>query len=117
MGRLLQRQGRATRILNWWVSSSNSKSGQNEVQDWAVEFVAQVVKKEAEVITREGILHRQTFDEQSVIGFGFGELYQSLQTIPNSICAGAQHNCPINMADLERNICSLGDAEACGMLA
>jgi hypothetical protein len=74
-----QSRGRAARILNWWVSNSNSKSGQKEVQDWAVEFVARAARKEAETVTKDGLLRQQIFDEDSVINFKFGELYTLLK--------------------------------------
>jgi hypothetical protein len=75
-----QKHGRATEILNWWVSSNNSVAGRQEVEDWAVNHVAMVVKKEAEGVTRQGILRTDSVDDEAIIAFNFGSLFNTLKT-------------------------------------
>ncbi|RXW23327.1 hypothetical protein EST38_g2525 [Candolleomyces aberdarensis] len=48
--------GAATEILNFWVSSKNSKPAREEVKGWAVGFVAGEVAKEARRVTKTGEL-------------------------------------------------------------
>ncbi|EDR08582.1 uncharacterized protein LACBIDRAFT_326731 [Laccaria bicolor S238N-H82] len=71
--------GRATRILNWWVASSNSMTAWGEVHEWAVQYVANAVSREAGAITRQGILRKPIIDNGFVEDFSFENLYQSLR--------------------------------------
>lgn len=71
--------GRATRILNWWVASSNSVTARGEVHEWAVQHVANAVSREAGAITHQGILRKPVIDNGFVEDFSFENLYQGLR--------------------------------------
>ena len=73
------KHGHATRILNWWVASSNSATAQGEVHEWAVRYVANAVSHKAGVITHQGILWKPVIDNGFVEDFSFKNLYQGLQ--------------------------------------
>lgn len=74
-------RGNATSILNWWISSHNrSVAARNEVREWAVNFVASTVEREARMVTRSKILHtmRQIIDYEFVSSFSFTKMYETL---------------------------------------
>ncbi|KAJ6472906.1 hypothetical protein C8R47DRAFT_1295358 [Mycena vitilis] len=48
--------GLATRILDFWVSKENSETARTEVDVWAVEYVAERVRREAKEITESKVL-------------------------------------------------------------
>ena len=48
-------KGQVRQTLDIWVSR-NSRSGQHIVHEWALDYAASVVSKEAHAVTREGIL-------------------------------------------------------------
>jgi hypothetical protein len=76
-----RKKGRATQILDWWVSSSNSDSGRAEVHEWAVNYIMRAVGREAETMTRKGILRSPaTLDQEELTGFNFEKIYSALST-------------------------------------
>ncbi|KAJ3515079.1 hypothetical protein NMY22_g14542 [Coprinellus aureogranulatus] len=74
-----QEKGRATKILNWWVTN-NSPTGKAEVHEWAVAYVAGLVGKEAEKVNQAGILRsKKQMDTEQITGFSFQGLYRKLK--------------------------------------
>ncbi|KAH6876455.1 hypothetical protein BKA70DRAFT_1448958 [Coprinopsis sp. MPI-PUGE-AT-0042] len=69
------RHGRATRILDWWIGSSNSKTGREQVHEWAVDHVVRSAAKEAELVSKAGIFKSQSVADDAVMGFDFGTKY------------------------------------------
>jgi hypothetical protein len=45
-------EGVATRILNLWPSSRNAQGAREEVEDWAIEYIARTVAREARTVTK-----------------------------------------------------------------
>ena len=77
---VFKEKGRATQILNWWVTH-NSSSGKEEVREWAIAYVAGLVSKEAEAVNREGLLRsaNKEVDPNEIMGFSFHNLYSQLK--------------------------------------
>ena len=73
--------GEATEILDWWVSSKNSDSARNEVKEWAVNYVSDLVGVEAKKVTKSKLLHtrKKVVDQQFVQAFNFSELNTELK--------------------------------------
>lgn len=72
-GQFFVKPGRATQILNWWVSSKNSRSARSEVAGWAYDYTAGAVSDEARQVTKSKKLQTmgKAFDEQLVMSFSF----------------------------------------------
>lgn len=75
--------GRATRILNWWVSSSNSATARKEVKEWAVSYVCKNMKQDARRVTSTQLLQTQDrlIDSDYLLNFSFSDLYSKLQQV------------------------------------
>ncbi|KAG6908630.1 hypothetical protein DXG01_003955 [Tephrocybe rancida] len=73
-------RGAATKVLNWWTSSSNSKPAQEEVGNWAIDYVANKVAREAQEVTQSGELRtmRKTIDESFITSFSFSTIHTML---------------------------------------
>ena len=73
--------GEATEILDWWVSSKNSDTARNEVKDWAVNYVADLVGDEAKKVTKSKLLQtrEKVVDQQFVQAFNFSKLNHELK--------------------------------------
>ncbi|KXN92077.1 hypothetical protein AN958_09780 [Leucoagaricus sp. SymC.cos] len=72
-----QHTGNATHILNWWTAGSNqSITAKNEVHDWAVNYVQNVVKKEAASITQTKELqtHNRELTSDTVSQFSLSHI-------------------------------------------
>jgi hypothetical protein len=74
-------KGNATRLLNFWMSKQNSATAQEEVHQWALTYVAKVVKQEAAMITKSGELQtfKKPINAELVLGFDMAKLYAFLQ--------------------------------------
>lgn len=75
--------GEATEILDWWVSSKNSDTARNEVKDWAVNYVAGLVRDEAKKVTKSKLLQtrKKVVDQQFVQAFNFSKLNEELKDL------------------------------------
>ncbi|EAU85202.2 hypothetical protein CC1G_06218 [Coprinopsis cinerea okayama7 len=71
--------GRVSRLLDWWVAPTNSKSGRAQVEEWAVAHVVKLVKTEARVVTREGVVRRKIVDDDLVSTFNVEGWYDRLR--------------------------------------
>lgn len=74
-------RGRATQILDWWLSPENrGQRGKEEVEDWLEGYVAKKVSKEARTVTSSKLL--RTMDNivnaDTVSKFDLTELNRSL---------------------------------------
>lgn len=56
---LLSDPGRVLRVLDFWMSSSNSATGRNAIQEWAMGLVSHLVEREARTATDDGFLRTQ----------------------------------------------------------
>ncbi|KAF8064912.1 hypothetical protein FPV67DRAFT_1608385 [Lyophyllum atratum] len=74
-------RGSATKILDWWTSSGNSKPAQAEVKDWAVKFVSKTISREARTVTRSKELQTmgKTIDESFITSFDFPSILDKLR--------------------------------------
>ncbi|KAJ2987234.1 hypothetical protein NUW54_g9486 [Trametes sanguinea] len=77
---LFSDRGRLRQILSNWVSSGQNKTTRTTVQAWALEYVASLVRKEGDAVTRAQTLQafRRTVDASFVTEFKFTELYAQL---------------------------------------
>ena len=75
--------GEVTEILDWWVSSKNSDTARNEVKDWAVNYVSELVGNEARKVTKSKILQtrKKVVDQQFVQAFNFPKLNKELKEV------------------------------------
>ncbi|KAI0075724.1 hypothetical protein K474DRAFT_1599390, partial [Panus rudis PR-1116 ss-1] len=73
-------------VLDCWVSSENSPSGQRVVREWATNHIGQIVSKEANAVTKQGVLRtanaRKTLIRKFTKEFDFANL-----------CADVAHSC------------------------
>lgn len=72
-------RGQATQILNFWISSGNSPTAREEVREWAVNYVTQIVSQEARSVTQQGLLRYPIIGAGFIEQFSFNSLYTSLQ--------------------------------------
>lgn len=74
-------KGASSQMLNWWMSPQNSKTVRREVHDWAVNYTAKHVAREARAVTKKKILQTidKTIDYDFVSSFSFPNLYHSFQ--------------------------------------
>ncbi|KAI0069829.1 hypothetical protein K474DRAFT_1747000 [Panus rudis PR-1116 ss-1] len=74
-------------VLDCWVSSENSPSGQRTVNEWATKYVGKAVSREANSVTSQGVLRtanvRKTLIRKFTKEFDFANL-----------CADIAHSCP-----------------------
>ncbi|KIJ59407.1 hypothetical protein HYDPIDRAFT_162408 [Hydnomerulius pinastri MD-312] len=65
-----------TKVLDFWVSKDNSRTGRNVVKTWATNYMAGVVNDEAEDATRSGFLwvKGRQFDKSLVLGLNFASI-------------------------------------------
>ncbi|TFY62443.1 hypothetical protein EVJ58_g3854 [Rhodofomes roseus] len=68
---------RVQRILNFWVSSENSSTGRNAVQEWAINLVSKLVAREARTATKDRLLQteKRAIDEQFALGFSMAAMH------------------------------------------
>ncbi|GLB34361.1 hypothetical protein LshimejAT787_0112450 [Lyophyllum shimeji] len=73
--------GSATKILDWWTSSKNSKPAREEVKNWAVQFVSKIISSEARTVTHSKELQTmgKTIDESFITAFDFTCILDKLQ--------------------------------------
>jgi hypothetical protein len=74
------KDGQASTLLNWWASSAYSQSAQSEIRNWAVNFVAKVVSKEAHTVTKRKELQTMghIINSDFVSSFSFTKIYEKL---------------------------------------
>ncbi|KAK6972268.1 hypothetical protein R3P38DRAFT_2812403 [Favolaschia claudopus] len=75
-----RRKGLASTILNLWTSRENSETARDEVQTWAVNFVAEQTRSEAQAITEsKGLFTSNSVNAAYVDGFSMRHMYEFLQ--------------------------------------
>lgn len=74
--------GKASKILDWWTSNQNSKSAKKEVSEWAFNYTAKTVSREAQAVTKSKELQTMdiTVNEEFVMSFSFTGLREWLET-------------------------------------
>ncbi|KIY43271.1 hypothetical protein FISHEDRAFT_68152 [Fistulina hepatica ATCC 64428] len=74
-----QEHGNATRILHWWAKD---KTGRDEVQEWAVRYVEELISAEARQVTKGGDLKstKHTVDRSFVTRFSLSTIGDMLST-------------------------------------
>ena len=79
-------KGQVRRTLDIWVSR-NSRSGRHIVHEWALDYAASVVSKEARAVTREGILQsrRMTMSRSFLLSFDLTSVHDRIR----QMCPGA----------------------------
>jgi hypothetical protein len=72
--------GAAKLVLGWWVSLKNSATAKKDVLDWALEFMASCVAKEARSVTKSGDLQtsKKMINRQLVESFELEEYTDKL---------------------------------------
>ncbi|TFY59897.1 hypothetical protein EVJ58_g5477 [Rhodofomes roseus] len=75
-------------ILNMWVSSGNSATGRDVVQEWAVEHISSLLAREGVAASKDGFLRteKRPVDETFALDFELGRLSEKLE-----------EQCPITM--------------------
>lgn len=74
--------GHATKVIKWWMSSQNrSMTARNEVRDWAKNYIAGEIAREARAITKSRKLQtmRRNLDAGFVQSFNFQDIYNILK--------------------------------------
>ncbi|KAF8177453.1 hypothetical protein BJ912DRAFT_856950 [Pholiota molesta] len=82
--------GNASQLLNWWISSKNrSQSARAEIDEWAQDYIAKKVAKEARAVTNSRRLQtmRRNLDAGFVNSFSLPSIYNLLtaELVPISI--------------------------------
>lgn len=74
-------EGVATRILNLWASSRNAQGAREEVEDWAIEYIARTVAREARTVTKSKELQTlgKKISQKIVTSFSFSDMHDLLQ--------------------------------------
>ena len=74
-------EGVATRILNLWASSRNAQAAREEVEDWAIEYIARTVAREARTVTKSKELQTlgKKIDQKIITSFSFSAMHDLLQ--------------------------------------
>ena len=74
-------EGEATRILNLWVSSRNAQGAREEVEDWAIEYIARTVAREAKTVTKSKELQTlgKKINQEIITSFNFSDMHDLLQ--------------------------------------
>ena len=71
---------RVHRILDFWMSSGNSPTARNAIQEWALCLVSRLVDREARAATQDGFLRTQKcpIDEKFALNFSMEAIYAEL---------------------------------------
>lgn len=74
--------GAVRQVLDWWMSSKNSPTARREVAEWAVEYVASCVAKEARKVTESGELQtmKKAINRELVNSFELSNYTEKLAT-------------------------------------
>ena len=69
------------RILDFWVCSENAQQARDTVEEWAVEYIANCVAREARLATKSKILQTGdiVLDRETVESFSFTNVNQMLK--------------------------------------
>ena len=74
-------EGVATRILNLWASSRNAQGAREEVEGWAIEYIARTVTCEARSVTKSKKIQTlgKKIDQKIITSFRLSDMHDLLQ--------------------------------------
>lgn len=115
------------RILDFWVCSENSQQARDTVEEWAVDYIANRVAREARIVTKSKILQTRdiVLDRGIIESFSFANVNQMLKVstpIAMRIIEAFSTSWHAEKEHSERRkekttmVCSLGDKFYCLIL-